>query len=64
MKEAVVAPGAKVSTAHSMVINVISGGTVNDIMGGTVNAIWGDYSPIIKSISKSATIVRDNRKQP
>ena len=37
----VIAPTAKISSAHSMVLNVICGGTVNAICGGTVNEIRG-----------------------
>jgi hypothetical protein len=37
----IIAPGAKVESAHSMVINAICGGTVSEICGGTVSAIWG-----------------------
>jgi hypothetical protein len=37
----IVAPGAKVASAHTMVINTICGGTVSEISGGTVSAICG-----------------------
>jgi len=37
----IIAQGATVESAHSMVINLISGGRVNTIWGGTVNAISG-----------------------
>jgi hypothetical protein len=37
----IIAPGARVASAHSMVINAICGGTVSEIRGGTVSAIWG-----------------------
>ena len=37
----IVAPGAKIESAHSMVINAICGGTVSEIWGGTVSEIRG-----------------------
>jgi hypothetical protein len=37
----IIAPGATVECAHSMVINAICGGTVSEIWGGTVSEIWG-----------------------
>ncbi|HYB97500.1 MAG TPA: hypothetical protein VEC57_00005, partial [Candidatus Limnocylindrales bacterium] len=37
----IIAPGAKVESAHSMVINAICGGTVSAIRGGTVSEICG-----------------------
>jgi hypothetical protein len=37
----IIAPGARVEAAHSMVINAICGGTVSAIRGGTVSAICG-----------------------
>ncbi len=37
----IIAPGAKVECAHSMVINAICGGTVSEICGGTVSEIRG-----------------------
>ena len=51
----VIAPEAKVSSAHSMVLNVI--------WGGTVNAIRGYFEGIIGRIDKAATIVKDERKK-
>jgi hypothetical protein len=37
----IVAPGAKISSCHSMVINAICGGTISDIRGGTISDICG-----------------------
>ena len=37
----IIAPGARVECAHSMVINAICGGTVSEICGGTVSEIRG-----------------------
>ncbi len=39
----IIAPGARVESAHSMVINAICGGTVSEIRGGTVSEIWGGH---------------------
>ena len=76
----VVAPGAKIESAHSMVLNAICGGTVNaiyggtvneirggtvnEIYGGTVNKIWERFDGVIGEIGDRATIVKDNRAKP
>ena len=73
----IVAPGAKVECAHSMVINAICGGTVSAIWGGTVSEIWGGtvsaiwggtvsaiwehFSGLIGKIGPHARILSDNR---
>ena len=57
----IVAPGAKVECAHSMVINAICGGTVSAIWGGTVSAIWEHFSGLIGKIGPHARILSDNR---
>jgi hypothetical protein len=64
----IIAPGAKISSCHSMVLNAICGGTIYDICGGTISAIWGgtiydikeNFDGSIKTISKSANVT-DNR---
>jgi len=53
-------------------LNDMRGGTLNDMRGGTLNAMWGGtlndivewFSGLIKNVSKSATIIRDNRPKP
>jgi hypothetical protein len=65
----VVAPGAAINCAHSMIINAMVGGTVNDIRGGTVNDISGGtvlkikdiWNLTIKKIYAAAKIVEDLR---
>ena len=50
----IVAPGAKISSCHSMVINAICGGTISDIRGGTISAIWGGTISAIRGGTISA----------
>jgi hypothetical protein len=50
----IIAPGAKVSFAHTMMINAICGGTVSEI--------WEHFNGTIGKISKAAKIISDNRK--
>ena len=65
----IIAPGAKVECAHSMVINAICGGTVSAIWGGTVSEIWGGtvseiwehFAGVLGKISTEAKILSDNR---
>jgi hypothetical protein len=37
----IVAPGAKIECAHSMVINAVCGGTISEVRGGTISAVCG-----------------------
>jgi hypothetical protein len=37
----IVAPGAKIESAHSMVINAVCGGTISEVWGGTISEVWG-----------------------
>ena len=37
----IVAPGAKVKCAKSMIINAVCGGTINVVCSGTINEVWG-----------------------
>ena len=37
----IIAPGAKISCCHSMVLNAICGGTISNICGGTISDICG-----------------------
>ena len=57
----IIAPGARVKSAHSMVINAICGGTVSAIWGGTVSAIWVGFYGTIGKIGERAKILSDNR---
>ena len=73
----IIAPGAKVESAHSMVINAICGGTVSEIRGGTVSEIWGGtvseiwggtvseirkyFSGLIGPIGSDAQVLDDQR---
>jgi hypothetical protein len=50
----IIAPGAKVESAHSMVINAICGGTVSEIRGGTVSEIRGGTVSAIRGGTVSA----------
>jgi hypothetical protein len=50
----IIAPGAKIESAHSMVINAICGGTVSAIWGGTVSAICGGTVSEIRGGTVSA----------
>jgi hypothetical protein len=50
----IIAPGAKVECAHSMVINAICGGTVSAIWGGTVSEICGGTVSEIRGGTVSA----------
>jgi hypothetical protein len=66
----IIAPGARVESAHSMVINAICGGTVSEIRGGTVSEIWGGtvsaiwerFNGLIGPIGSGANVT-DNRKK-
>ena len=57
----VIAPSAKIECAHTMLINVMCGGTVNDIRGGTIKTAQNIWNLVIKSISKSVKILDDKR---
>ena len=37
----IVAPGAKIESAHSMVISAMCGGTLSEMRGGTLSEMWG-----------------------
>ena len=66
----IIAPGARVESAHSMVINAICGGTVSAIWGGTVSEIRGGtvseikkiWNPLIGKIGPEAKILNDERE--
>ena len=66
----IIAPGAKVECAKSMVINAICGGTVSAICGGTVSEIRGGtvrkvvrlFDGLIGKVTKPGKIEIDERK--
>ncbi len=67
----IIAPGAKVECAQSMVISAMCGGTLTEMRGGTLTEMRGGtlteikewFGGLIGKIYKAATVLKDSRKK-
>ena len=59
----IIAPGAKVGCAKSMVITAMCGGTLTEMRGGTLTEIKKWFDGVIGKISPGAKVLSDERKK-